>query len=398
MRFRRRIRIAPGLYINVSGSGLSASVGPRGASLTLGKRGIFANTSLPGTGLYYRSKLTGSGPKPKAARSPGKGVAAAEASPILGGARLDFEAHTITLLDEAERPLPEHVVAQHWARWKHQVLPALEAAVAQRNAETEALGNLHASTPAPLPALDFQVALYPQAPQAGPAQAYHPIWRLLPWHRKRVDADNARAAEAHRHSLQEWQHGKAAFELREREREATFRARGESGERAEAFLADHLGSLAWPLETLVDVQASDDANVIGLDVDLPEIMMLPTGTYEVATRTRSLRVKPFSARAQNTLYQRLAHGTLFRLVGEIFHALPQSRQVIASGYTQRIDPATGAERDVYVLSLRVDRMRWSGLRFDALDLVDPVEALAAFELRREVRQSRLLEIEPWPLA
>lgn len=397
MRFRRRIRIVPGLYINVSGSGLSASVGPRGASLTLGKKGVFANTSLPGTGLSYRSKLSGSGQKPKAARAPGKRVAKAEALPTLGGVRIDFQAHTITPLDDAERPLPEHVIAQHWARWKHQILPVVEAAVAQRNAGTETLGALHATTPAPMPALDFHVALYPQAPQLEPAKAYHPIWRLLPWHRKRVDADNARAAEAHRHALQEWQNGRAAFEEREREREATFRARGASGERAEAFLADHLSGLTWPLETLVDVQASADASVIGLDVDLPEIEMLPAGTYEVASRTRSLRVKPFSARAQNTLYQQLAHGTLFRLVGEIFHALPQTRQVIASGYTQRIDPATGAEREVYVLSLRVDRMRWSGLRFDALDVIDPLEALAAFELRREVKQGRLLEVEPWAM-
>ncbi|MFL5643120.1 MAG: DUF4236 domain-containing protein, partial [Chloroflexota bacterium] len=37
-RLFRRIRIAPGVTINVSKSGLSTSLGPRGAKVTLGRR------------------------------------------------------------------------------------------------------------------------------------------------------------------------------------------------------------------------------------------------------------------------------------------------------------------------------------------------------------------------
>lgn len=55
--FRKRIKIAPGLYINLSKGGLSASVGPRGLNMTIGPRGTTVNTSLPGTGLYRRVKL-----------------------------------------------------------------------------------------------------------------------------------------------------------------------------------------------------------------------------------------------------------------------------------------------------------------------------------------------------
>ena len=56
--FRRRIKIAPGVHINLSKKGVSTSIGPKGASLTLGPNGTYLNTSIPGTGLYKRRKLS----------------------------------------------------------------------------------------------------------------------------------------------------------------------------------------------------------------------------------------------------------------------------------------------------------------------------------------------------
>lgn len=52
-RFFRRVRIAPGLTVNLSKSGASLSVGPRGAKYTIGPRGNRATVGLPGTGLFY---------------------------------------------------------------------------------------------------------------------------------------------------------------------------------------------------------------------------------------------------------------------------------------------------------------------------------------------------------
>lgn len=57
--FRRRIKVIPGVYLNVSKRGVSASVGVRGASLTLRGDGIYANAGIPGTGLYKRQKISG---------------------------------------------------------------------------------------------------------------------------------------------------------------------------------------------------------------------------------------------------------------------------------------------------------------------------------------------------
>jgi hypothetical protein len=54
-RLRRRLHIMPGVYLNLSKSGVSTSIGSHGATLNLSKRGTRTTVSLPGSGLSYRS-------------------------------------------------------------------------------------------------------------------------------------------------------------------------------------------------------------------------------------------------------------------------------------------------------------------------------------------------------
>lgn len=55
-RFYRRVRIFPGLSVNLSKSGPSVSVGMRGAHVTFGPKGIQRTVGIPGTGIYYTSR------------------------------------------------------------------------------------------------------------------------------------------------------------------------------------------------------------------------------------------------------------------------------------------------------------------------------------------------------
>lgn len=55
--FRRRIKIAPGFHINLSKSGVGASIGPRGAKLSVGPKGTYLHTGIPETGIYNRQKI-----------------------------------------------------------------------------------------------------------------------------------------------------------------------------------------------------------------------------------------------------------------------------------------------------------------------------------------------------
>ena len=50
--YRKRIKILPGVHMNLSKSGTSLSVGRRGASVNFGKKGTYMNVGIPGTGIH----------------------------------------------------------------------------------------------------------------------------------------------------------------------------------------------------------------------------------------------------------------------------------------------------------------------------------------------------------
>ena len=52
-RFTKRIKVLPGITLNISKSGVSTSIGGRGARVTIGKRGARTTVGVPGTGLSY---------------------------------------------------------------------------------------------------------------------------------------------------------------------------------------------------------------------------------------------------------------------------------------------------------------------------------------------------------
>ncbi len=57
MRFRKRTKLFPGVYLNFSKSGINTTIGIPGASINLNKQGTYLNTGIPGTGIYDRQKI-----------------------------------------------------------------------------------------------------------------------------------------------------------------------------------------------------------------------------------------------------------------------------------------------------------------------------------------------------
>jgi len=52
-RFRKSIKLMPGVRVNISKSGPSVSIGGRGATVNIGRKGTRTTVGLPGTGLSY---------------------------------------------------------------------------------------------------------------------------------------------------------------------------------------------------------------------------------------------------------------------------------------------------------------------------------------------------------
>jgi len=62
-RLRKQIKIAKGLKLNISKSGISTSIGGAGHTVNVGKKGIKGTVGIPGSGLSYSKTLKTTSPK-----------------------------------------------------------------------------------------------------------------------------------------------------------------------------------------------------------------------------------------------------------------------------------------------------------------------------------------------
>jgi Protein of unknown function (DUF4236) len=58
-RFRKRIKLFPGVHLNVSKRGYSISVGENGLTTNISRRGLRETVGLPGTGISCQTKRVG---------------------------------------------------------------------------------------------------------------------------------------------------------------------------------------------------------------------------------------------------------------------------------------------------------------------------------------------------
>jgi hypothetical protein len=67
-RFRRSIRILPGLRLNIGKRGMSTSIGGRGAHITVGHGQVRETAGLPGSGISFTHVGKAHGDAPGAAQ------------------------------------------------------------------------------------------------------------------------------------------------------------------------------------------------------------------------------------------------------------------------------------------------------------------------------------------
>lgn len=61
LRYRRKVNIGPSTFLNISKSGFSTTFKPsKGWSVNFGKRGTFLNLGIPGSGLFFRERISSS--------------------------------------------------------------------------------------------------------------------------------------------------------------------------------------------------------------------------------------------------------------------------------------------------------------------------------------------------
>lgn len=385
LRFRKSIKLAPGIRWNISGSGTSWTIGPRGASVGIGKRGAFLNSGIPGTGLSSRSQLTGSSRSPAPRTTPQTNTVAMTCGMLDDG--------TLSFTDKTGAPVPEHVIETAKKQNRAAILDLIQRKCDEINEQIEGLATLHHETPDPKTPPMFVASTFPEAKPSAPSTTLPGFFdRIFPGRRQKIEDAN-RAGETHfRSALVNWESQKAQFDSQTAERKELLESLIYKESAAmERFLEENLGDIAWPRETVVAFEINDNGRSISLDVDLPEIEDMPNKFAAVPARGLKLSVKELGATKLQKLYAEHIHGVLFRLIGEVFAALPNAQEIRAAGYSQRRDPSTAQLRDDYLLSVHVLRSNWVKMDFAHLASLDVTEALNRFDLRREMSKSGIFK-------
>lgn len=383
LRFRKSIKLAPGIRWNLSGSGSSWSLGPRGASIGVGKRGTFLNTGIPGTGLSSRSRVSAPSRSPRS--DPGTTTHS-----MTCGIRDDG---TLYFVDASGSPMSDHLVEVAKKQNKEAILGLIQRKCDEINEQVEALGRMHHDTSDARVKPRFVPPAYAEPEPSMPKpQALGFLDKIFKSRRQRVEATNRAADARYREAMSDWRKDKAEFERqRARRQEVVERLIYEDLGAMEGFLEDNLQDITWPRETDVAFDIRDSGASAMLDVDLPEVEDMPTKLAAMPGRGLKLSVKEMTATKVQRLYAEHVHGILFRLIGEVFAALPTVQTVVASGYSQRRDPATAQMRDDYLLSVRVQRPEWEANDFAHLTAIDVVSSLARYDLRRDMLKSGMLK-------
>ena len=382
LRFRRSVKLAPGLRLNFSGSGTSMTLGPRGASVSFGSRGAFLNSGIPGTGLHSRSRLGGALSKP----SPRPGKVNVEATIRVG------DDGTVQFFDANGHPLNDYLMNLAKRQQGGRIREMLEEVSAEINAETEALGHIHRHTPRPdetptRPKRQFDKK-EPQPPIPKPISFLDRLFGK----RAEIEVRNTELQRLYREEVSRWESERTLFETREEAESMKFDQLLRTDlEFMQQVLEDNLQDITWPRETLVSFEVRDNGKTVDLDVDLPEIEDLPRRVTTLPERGYKLTVKELKGKALQELYSRHVHSIGFRIIGEVFATLPTVEQVTLSAFTQRDAPATGQRSDTYVYSVRVLRSEWAKINFKNLAAVDVVASFERFEVRRKIGRTGAFE-------
>lgn len=426
LRFRRSVKLMPGVRVNFSGSGASLSLGGRGATVNLSSRGTRTTVGLPGTGLSYSVSSGSGGTRRRSAQQ----LAAAHRRMLLEQRHADAVAE----IDRVEKELLETV--SDWRRLLD-VVPtqAFEAELRERIfANPEAV---------------------PPAPDLGAAQAAHgaeverTVRRELPlqgWHRflwvlvglaclllgapfnpaggillagpaalatglivysrwltrlRPVWEERARASWPEVRSAIESKHARALADYGQRERVASIEWTAADTQRIagvrhlvlgeidaiDQAVTSAIEGIDFPFEALCAV-AVDDEDHVFIDVDLPEIEDVVPETQLRALKSGALSEKKRKASERNELYAELVCGIAFAIAATSLSAAPTLTRVTVAGRTQRQKRASLYVEDDYVYEVEIPRAFFSTLKLDTLD---PVESLRRLPSRIQVASNGALK-------
>jgi hypothetical protein len=146
LRFRKSIKILPGIRVNVGLKGASLNVGPRGASVSIGKQGVYTNTSIPGTGISFRNKISNNSKNERALKQQ---RLSEQTQTVTKSVLLELQDDgNIIYKDKEGYPLDKKLVSQIWQQQSSLVKTWLENEVEKIN-DMDLITTIHYDMPNP---------------------------------------------------------------------------------------------------------------------------------------------------------------------------------------------------------------------------------------------------------
>lgn len=384
-RFQRRIRLAPGIRLNVSKRGVGFSVGPRGASISVGPSGTYRHVGIPGTGLSSRQRIGGGAAGVRSAMPQSSTAVHISVKPD----------GTVEFAYEDGAPVPASVVRDLRTKNTEAIQNLIGEAVRLFNRDLDKCLAIHLATPSP----NFRPLTNDRQPPSRPSAPVMQevgFWDRLLGRRKAIEARNAEAKEAHADAIREWEIALVAL-ADEKSALADLNDGLLAGnlDAQDSGLKIRLSEIDWIRDTEIAFDFGNDTTSVAIDVNLPTIDELPNREAVPPSRGLTIRWKARTDTQRRRDYSYIAHASIFRVAGEAFATLPKVDQLIVAGYTQIIDPATGHERDSFLISVKIDRAQWAKIDFGNLAAIAVEQALDRFDvIRKQSRTGEFSEITP----
>ncbi|MFA5546713.1 MAG: DUF4236 domain-containing protein [Sphaerochaetaceae bacterium] len=414
VRFHRSVKIVKGVRLNISKKGLGVSVGPRGAKVSFGPSGMYTNVGVPGTGLYIRNKINSSTRENSNTPTPTSTGTTDRHFDVQVSIDDETGIESVKMFDRGQEVTDVSLLRKLRAEpiFKERLTKLREKTQSEIEEKTNVLIQIHKYSSS-LPDWDkvredyatqspkryerrkfsIEKPTKENAYQILEDEAYKTVKAIFGLKKKREEFIEQRLEKYFEGELIKWQREKDAFE--EQEDEIEVAKNNQFQEEFNAWkselqsilqptvefisqkLNEYLSVVELPVEFSVSFDVLDNGRKIYLDIDLPEIEDFPQKKSRILS-TGKLSLKNKTPKEMKLDYLKSVSGMSIYFASIGFSISPKVEEVIVSGYTQRINKATGNVDDEYVYSVKYDY-----LRFKDLDVgnIEPNLTLESFEHR-----------------
>lgn len=430
MRFRKSIKLLPGLRLNISKSGISYSAGIRGASITTGKRGTYINTGIPGTGIYDRKKISGTDSYGNGNTYKSDNIGKVMCTLGSDGSLIFHDENNNIITDPSiirsvkrSPGFKERLIAG-----KQEMQKKINKVIEEDNQHIEEFINIHKKCEAVHRKDYFEDDFNAIAPKVYEKKKFNIAeptiegaritlneeaereinsWKFWTLSSKRKEYVDNKISDYYNAVHNKWLNDKKSFEIMEddyekKENDKYQREYIEKRNHASAIITgvkkdietsieECICSLNVPVEFSVQSEYDELSGILYLDIDLPEIEDIPS-EKKIETLTGKMKTKKRTQVEIRSDYAQSVFGLGIFLTYNIFNISPKIIEVVASGYTQRRNK-DGDTTDVYIYSIRFKRDVFEST---VLPDVDPEKFCLSFENRCNMTTTHLFkEIKPY---